>query len=424
MEIETRADGRKACPYDNHSAEYGANYREIHQQMRAESSVLWTDSYGGHWVVTGYDACRTILLDPETFTIDPVEGTQQFGPMVPQPDGVRAFAETPGMFFFVDGERHDAPRAVLAGPFSKRRMAKKADMMKSHVDRVLDQVLPQGEFDIVHDVGMPVIAGVVSTMLGLELEDPAAIFRAMEGPTQHARDTSSADGSEPPLMTYEEAVVYVREVVQARKKEPREDVISLLLQANNGQFSDEEVEGIAMQVLLASLENPQALTAHVMLYLADRPELRERLRANPDLLPDFLEEGLRYFNPGMTTARTATRDVELGGMHIGRGDRILLHLAAANADPAQFDNPDEFDPERRGVQNLALGAGVHNCLGSHLVQAAVAATVQGLLERIEDYSLTEDDVVRNTDKGSNDMFEIARMRVTALRGSTAPVPAS
>ncbi|WP_461175278.1 cytochrome P450 (plasmid) [Arthrobacter sp. Z1-9] len=421
MRIETRADGRKVCPFDHHTAEYGQNYREINKQLRAEGPV-WTENYGGFWVVTDYDTTQAVMLDPETFTMNPVDGASQFGPMIPQPEGIREMGETPGMFFFVDGERHDAPRAALARPFSKRRVAAKSDMIMSHVDGVLDRFLPKGEFDIVHDVSMSIVAGVVTTMVGLELQDPAAIFRALVGPTELTRDTSATGDSDHVVMSLPEALEYVDEVVQARKKDPRDDVISILLQ--DGQFSDAEVQGIVMQILMAALENPQSLTAHTMLYLAARPELREQLRTNPDQIPDFLVEGMRNFNPATTTARTATRDVDLAGIRISKGDRLLLHIAAANADPAKFDNPDEFDPERRGYQHLSFGAGVHNCLGSHVVMAVVAATVQRLLERVEEYSFTEDDVARNVDRSSNDMFETARMRIVALREHGARLVAS
>ena len=416
MKFET-IDGRKVCPIDHYSVEYGERYREINAEIREAGPVVWSDKHGGFWFVADYQSCRQVLQDSEAFTLDLVEGAREFGPILPMPREFREMAETPGMLF-VEGERHDVPRAALSGPFSKRRIAAKADMIRSHVDRVLDEFLPRGEFDIVHDVAMQFVAGVTNELIGLELEDPASIFRAMQGPSNYV-PLEHEEGSEQVVMSTQEALAYVGEVVRARREEPRDDMISILLQANGGQFSDEEVEGMVLQVIFGALENPQTLIGHCMVYLEDRPDLRAQLRANPSQISDFVLEALRNLNPAMTGVRTAARDVELGGMQIRKGDRVVLSLAAANADPAMFDSPDEFDFER-GLsqhQHIAFGAGIHHCLGSHLVEAMVPAVVQGLLERIEDYSF--DKVVRNTEKAMNDMFDRAWMRVTALRAPDA-----
>jgi cytochrome P450 len=413
LNIETRADGRKVCPVDHHSVEFGQSYRELQKEIREAGPVVWSDNHGGFWFVTDYESVRKALLDSETFTLDPVadardsEGPRDFGPVIPQPDELKASWGTPGLFFFVEGERHNTPKSVLSPPFSKRRLAAKAEMIKSHVDRELDRVLPRGEFDVVHDLAMPVVAGVVSELLGLDLEDPSAVFRALP----------SATPSPERAMSLSEALAYVGEVVRARKEEPRDDLISLMLQANGGQFSLEEVEGMCMQMLFGALENPQALLAHCIVHLEGRPEMRGQLRADPNQISEFVLEGLRYFNATVTVARTAARDTELGGTQIRKGDRVLLSISAANADPAKYDHPDEFDHERPGrpAQHLGLGGGTHTCLGQHLSIAMVESLLQGLLERVEEYSFDHDQVIGNPDKSQNDLFQRAWMRVDALR---------
>lgn len=419
ISVETAADGRKVCPVDHHSVEFGQNYREIQDQIREVGPAVWSDQHGGFWFVTDFESVRAALLDHETFTVDPVKGFHEFGLVIPKIEAATALAETPGFFFFVDGEHHDIPKALLSPPLSKRRLAKQADMIHTHVNRELDRVLPRGEFDVVHDLGTPAVAAVCSELLGLDLEDPSASFSLLPGPPGQSGRADNEDRSEQDAMSLPEALVYVGKIVQARKDEPRDDLISLMVRANDCQFSVEEVSAMCLQILFGALENPQALLGHCMAYLEDRPELRAQLRANPSLIPSFIEEAIRYFPAGMTTSRTATRDVVLGGMQIRRGDRVLLSQSAANMDPAKYTRPHEFDFERPApeTQHLALGAGVHTCLGQHLVRAVVESLLKGLLDRIEEYSFDPDKLVGNVDKASNDLFEKAWLRVIELRAA-------
>lgn len=412
MDTGTKSDERATCPFDHHSAEFAANYRQVHRDLRDAGQVVWNDSYGGFWVATDFASMRSVLMDSETFTVEFVDDNKEGGILIPATEEMAGLASAPGLFFFVDGERHDAPRAALARPYSKRRVATMTDAIAERVDRVLDQVLPLGEFDIVDDFAMPVVAGVVTDHLGFGLEDPASIFRAFP--------SAATLGEDKTAMSFPDAVAYIADLVKTRKADPQDDVISLLLQADDGKFSEDEVAGMCMQIIFGALENPQALTAYCLILLAEREDLRTLLRAQPEKISDFVTESLRHSNVTMGVARTARHDTELGGVQIRRGDRIFLPFPAANHDPAQFDHPDEFDVNRGPVQNLALGAGSHTCLGQFLNQALVGAMVQGLLERVEAYTIEPDKVIRNIDKSANDNFVKAALRVDSLRAVSQP----
>jgi cytochrome P450 len=426
MNIDTRPDGRKVCPFDHHSVEYAQGYRETYKEMREAGSILWSDSYGGFWIATDYESIRKILRDSETFAMDILDDMKEGGPLIPTPEEFVRFASVPGLFFFTDGQRHDTPRAALSSHFSKRRVATMDDTIRSHVDRALDRVIPQGEFDIVHDLAMAVVAGVVSDKMGFDLEDPVSVFRAVTSPGELGADNEPvpAGKAEQAVLSPQDVFARIGEAVRARRASPRDDVISVLLQANGGQFTDAEVEGMCMQVILGAVENPQALTGHCMIFLADRHELRAQLHANPSQIPDFVLEALRYFNVSTGVARTARRDAELGGIQIRRGDRIFLPLPSANFDSTKYDHPDEFNIERRPDDHLALGAGSHTCLGASLSLTMVSAMVQGLLERVEAYTIDPDKVVRNTDKAANEHFVSAPMRIGSLRAPSAEHAAS
>lgn len=416
--VSTDGD-RKVCPFDHHSAEYAANYREIYQELREAGPVVWSDAHGGFWVANDYEHARQVLQDPEIFTVEAVDSETEGGTLIPTPE--RAPWLSPGntLFNFFDGQRHDTLRAALNPHFSRRRVKEMDDVIRSRVDHVLDQVLPMGEFDIVFDLASPVVAGIVNDHMGFDLEDPATVFRVMSDQS-HAKK-AAAEGAEGAITSFKAGWIHLGDVVRARRAEPRDDVVSDLVQANGGQFTDHEIQGMCTNIIFGAADTAAALTAHSLTFLADRPDLRARLRDDPKRIPVFVREGLRYFNVAMGVARTAKRDVELGGMQIRRGDRVFALLPSANLDPARYDHPDQLDIERGAVPHLGFGFGTHTCLGAVLAQALVAAVIQGLLERVETYSIDTNNVVGNSDKSFINLFAKAPMRIDALRDpSDAP----
>ena len=418
LEIAADAEGRLVCPFDHHSPQYAQQHREISRDLREAGPVVWSDFYGGFWVATDYVHVRKVLQDSETFTVEAVDGKPEYGTLIPTPRGAAMTAPGTTLFNFFDGERHDTVRAAVNPHFSRRRVAELAPLIEATVNRVLDRVIEQGEFDIVYDLAAPITAGIVNEHMGFGLENPAPFFRAVFS-LKRTDEATSPTGNDPVVATYKEGWAYLGEVVRARRAEPRDDVISALVQANDGQFTDEDIQGMCMNVIFGAADTTAAFTAHALTFLADRPDLQAELRADPKKIPAFIREGLRYFNVAMGLARTATRDVELGGAHIRKGDRIFALQPSANLDPALYDNPEEFDLARPASQHLGFGGGIHSCLGASLAQAIVAADIRAVLERIEAYSIDSDGVVRNSDLSFISSFVKAPMRIDALRNVPA-----
>ena len=139
-----------------------------------------------------------------------------------------------------------------------------------------------------------------------------------------------------------------------------------------------------MQIIFGALENPQALLAHCMILLAERDDLQNLLRANPDKVPGFVMESLRYFNVAMGVARTARSDTEARrGARSARAIAYSCRSRSGNLDPAKFDHPDKFDLDRPAAQNFAMGAGSHTCLGQFLVHVMLTELIRALLRRVE-----------------------------------------
>jgi cytochrome P450 len=409
MEAETREDGRKVCPFDHHSPEYGTSYAEIYGQLRDAGPIVWSDSYDGFWIATDYEHIRKVLMDP-AFSVEPFDNMKKGGIHIPTPERAQRRPRfVPGE---ADGETHDGARAALNPHFSRRRVAQMDDLIREKVDAAFDAAIALGEFDIVYDLASPVVAGVVNEHLGLELDDPASFFRACFAMTG---GSPTADNSEGLISTFDAAWAYIGKMVQSRRASPREDVISYLLQSSAPQFSDEQVQSMTLNVILGAADTTSALAAHTIILLAGKLELRDSLRQDPAGMPPFIEESLRYFNVSMGVARTALRDTELGGVSIRTGDRIFAPLPAANLDPAKYGHPDEFDLERGAAQQIGMGVGSHFCLGAWLAKALVTAIIQGLLRRVREYEI--EDVVPNGDKANINNFVRARMRIISVPGA-------
>ena len=192
---------------------------------------------------------------------------------------------------------------------------------------------------------------------------------------------------------------WTQETVARRRAGARQsDMIDALLHgAIKGRpLSDDEIVGIMMIMIIGGVTTTADAIGNILLRLAVYPELQERLRAEPKLLPRALEEFLRIEPPALGPARRCTRDTELGGQTIKAGDQLFLNLAAANRDPDKFENPREVDLERKGNAHLAFGAGHHRCLGVTFARQNLRVVFEEILSRMHDIAIAEGDAPRRT----------------------------
>jgi cytochrome P450 len=157
---------------------------------------------------------------------------------------------------------------------------------------------------------------------------------------------------------------------------------------------------MTLNVVLGSADTTSALLGQVIMYLYRHPDVRQRLRQNPGLIRPAVEEFLRLFAVTMGAGRTVTQDVDVEGVTLKAGDRILLSYVAANHDPAQYPDPYSFDLERGSKRHLAMGVGTHFCLGSHLAKAISETALDGFLERVHDIQVDLGSAESNEDKNA------------------------
>jgi cytochrome P450 len=190
------------------------------------------------------------------------------------------------------------------------------------------------------------------------------------------------------------------ETVAERRAHPREDVISYLTQWDRPPFSDEQIQMMTLNVVLGSADTTSALLGQSIMYLYQHADVRERLRAQPELIRPAVEEFLRLFAVTMGAGRTMTKDVDVDGVALKKGDRILLSYPAANHDPDQYPDPYSFDLDRGSKRHLGMAVGPHFCLGAHLAKAISETALLAFLERIEDFTVDVDAAETNADKNA------------------------
>ncbi len=373
------ADERITCPFDHNDPNFRHDFRSTFAELRATAPIVWSESHGGYWVASTYDVVREIARDSETFTVAP--GPDRTGGLrIPTSPGLKTRPLfVPGE---TDGEEHDDYRLALNPHFSRARVAELQPLIDRHVGAAFDRVLASGApVDVVRELVEPILSGVASEHLGLELDDPPTFFRTMH----RMISTSGGADFEHTKRTFESSWSVLEGVVGDRRSDPRDDVISALLANEAPAFTDEQVEMMVLNVILGAFHTTSSLMTQVLIHLEDDVELRELLRSNPDDVPKAIDEFLRLKAVAIAIARTATRDIEIGGVHIAQGDRVLIALASANHDPDRYADPTTFDLVRGSRQHLGMGVGTHFCLGAWLATSMIAPTVRTMLDRIDHF---------------------------------------
>lgn len=369
-------------------------YAELHRQ--GSVSVLTNPADRFDVVVHGYDAVHETLRDPALHVM-----TGDY----PDRRGSRRWRAHPALrvlvnsIFFTEGDNHTRVRRLFSQAFSARRVAALEPAVERIVARLLDRLAELGAggtpVDLLAEFALPVPSDVVGELLGVPEEDrnwfPARVraFGAiLDLGAGVWRFQQAADRAA------EELSGYFAELVARRRKEPRDDLVSVLA-AEEGLHDDELVAN-----LLTMYNGGFVTTTHLIgngvRILLDDPAEKTRLLADPVRAEGFVQEVLRYEPPTHFSIRWAAADTEIAGVPVPRDSRVLVLLGAANRDPRRFTDPDTFDPGRDEGQPLSFGAGVHYCLGAVLSKLEGRIALPMLLRRFPNLALAGDPGERTT----------------------------
>jgi cytochrome P450 len=345
----------------------------------------------GVWLLTRYRDVHAVLRDPR-FSVDRLRA-----PLVKQnldrlPPFIRQSAQGMRSMLTMDAPDHTRVRKLVNKAFTPKRVAALRGRIEEIVAERLGAAAEAGSLELIHDLAEPLPAIVIAELLGVPAEDhrkfrewSSQLIAAIAAPSADARQRASGAAAQ-------KLLGYLADVIAARRREPRDDLISAMIHAQEASdaLRDEELLATSNLLLLAGHETTTNLIGNGTLALLRAPGQWERLRSEPELLPHAVEELLRFDGPVQATIRVAREDIELDGHPIVEGSLVLLSIGGANHDPEVFDAPDRLDLARDPNPHLAFGFGAHFCMGAPLARLEAEVAFAGLLARFPKLGLVDE----------------------------------
>ncbi|MCU1451856.1 MAG: hypothetical protein JWN46_2 [Acidimicrobiales bacterium] len=375
--------------FDHHRSEFHRERHERWAELRA-CPVAFNPNYGGFWVVSGYDEVATVARDGSTFSSRYVaesdDGIDYLGITgVPRSKGM----PTAGIAE-VEGPVHTALRRAINPFLVPDAIRRLHPLMEQAATWFLDERIETGSMDLVNDYASPVPAVLTMALVGLPLDGwqhYAEMFHAAVAHRPGDPELRAAFAHVPAMLAELGAAA------ESRRAEPRDDLLTALVQLrveDDRPLTDDEVRAVLWNLVGGGLDTTTSLTSLALHHLEARPEQRQALIEDPDLLAPATEEFLRYWSVNESLTRTVVQDTELGGQALGRGDHLLLSWLSANRDASVFDRPDEVVLDRERNPHLAFGVGPHRCIGSTMARELFKVLVREILTRIPDYVVDQD----------------------------------
>jgi cytochrome P450 len=294
----------------------------------------------------------------------------------------------PPGFLFLDPPDHTRIRKLVSKAFAPRVVNALAPEITALVDGLLDQIAGKGRFDVVEDFAYPLPVAVICRLLGVPIEDEPQFNHASALLAQAldpfvAFTGSPSDGMEARMQAGTDLRAYLHGLIERRRSRPGDDLMSALIavEESGDQLTEEEIVSTCVLLLVAGHETTVNLIGNAILAMLRQPSQWAALGGDAARAPAVIEETLRYDPPVQLIARFAADDMAAGGVEIAGGDVIILLLAAAHRDAAEFDRPDVFDPDRQVLRHLGFGRGAHYCLGAPLARLEAGAALSALTAR-------------------------------------------
>ncbi|HEU4848503.1 MAG TPA: cytochrome P450 [Rubrobacteraceae bacterium] len=340
----------------------------------------------GVWLITRYDDVLAVLKD-QRFVKDwrGALTPEQLAQVPPIPEVMKPLSQN---MLDTDPPDHERLRALVSKAFTPRLIERLRPRVQAISDGLLDAVQDRGEMDLIDDYAFPLPITVIAELLGVPAEDRNN-FR--EWSDAAVSGNASQEYMEQILIPHMQAFTdYLRALFEEKRSNPKDDLVSALVRAEEAgdRLSEDELLGMVFLLLVAGHETTVNLIGNGVLALLQHPDQLRKLKEDPSLIKPAVEELLRYDGPVETsTERFAREDVEIGGQVIPRGEMVLVVLAAADHDPERFPDPDELDITRTDNRHLAFGKGIHHCLGAPLARMEGQIAISTLLRRMPNLRL-------------------------------------
>jgi cytochrome P450 len=350
-----------AAHFDLYDPAHGKRLWEVLGYARTSCPVLRTDADDGYYIVTSYDDVRAVAENPLTYSsAEPgLRGTPIRMPPVTE-----------------DPPTHADYRRQLNPYLSRTALARFEPIMRERAEAMVAELAARGPFEFMHDFAIPFTAGNLARVV---LDDDN------EDRVNRAAVTVARISSEGTVEAFTDTAAIAEEFLRARAARPTgtDDVLSAIVNGTveGRPLTLEEQVGVVVVLFLGGLDTTKATLGNIVRHLIEDPSVEPRIR-DPRWIRADLDEFLRYETPVTFQARTVTADTVLNGCPLKAGDRIALHFASANRDPARFDDPDVLDFDREQNPHAAFGLGIHRCIGLHFARMQIEIAFGALLRRI------------------------------------------
>ena len=368
--------------YDPYDVDINADPYPTYARLREDAPVYYNDRYD-FWALSRHEDVQKALVNWRTFSNTRSDIL----------DIIKAdVALPPGVILFEDPPLHTMHRGLMSRVFTPRRMAALEDQVRQFCVRCLDPLVGSGGFDIVAELASMMPMRVIGMLLGIPEQDQVAVrnktdanLRTEPGKPMQVKEADVANGA------------MFAEYIEWRSENPSDDLMTQLL---NAEFEDEhgETRKLTRQEVLtytaviagAGNETTGRLIGWLAKVLAEHPDQRRAVVEDRSLIPNVIDETLRFEPTGHATARYVTEDVEYYRTTVPAGSPILLLVAAANRDPRRYENPDVYDIRRDDIQHLTFGYGLHFCLGANLARLEGRVALDELLNRFPEWDIDYD----------------------------------
>jgi cytochrome P450 len=356
----------------------------------------------GIWYFARYADCESILRD-NRFGVDERK-SNLYDQFMREANPQRADDEIRS-FLFLDPPEHTRLRGFVARAFTPKVVDGLKSAISETVRGLLDEAERASEVDLIASLAYPLPVTVICDLLGIP---------AVDRDQFHQWSKHLVAGLDPELVVAPELLAerrgaltelraYMATHIANRRRDPRDDLVSSLASISretardkNATMSDDELISTLVLLLVAGYETTVNLIGNALLALGEHPAQRAKLEHDPSLMPNAIEEVLRFDPPVQLTSRTALDDVHVGGVDVAKGSIVIVLLAAANRDTARFVEPTSFDVSRKDVRHLSFSFGAHHCLGAPLARSEATIALGQVLERFPDYELNGPPQYRET----------------------------
>ncbi|HXB79520.1 MAG TPA: cytochrome P450 [Bradyrhizobium sp.] len=358
--------------FDHTDPRWTENPYPIWDELRATSPLIHTERYLGCYMPTTYEAVKQISYDTEHFSSRRVVVRDVRPEVLPSPP------------ITSDPPEHKPAKQLLLPPFTPDAVKKLEPRVRAICNELIDEFIEDRGCDIAGSYSKHIPVRTIANMLGIPEADSDRFIKWIHQILELGiKDQAIL------MQAVQEMTLYFVDQIEHRRQHPTDDLISTLMNARdkNGQpLSDAHVQGSLRLLLIAGIDTTWSAIGASLWHLAKTPEDRERLVAEPELLPTAVEEFLRAYSP-VTMAREVMKETAISGCPVKPGNMVLLSFPAANRDPAVFPDADKVVIDRKQNPHAAFGLGIHRCVGSNLARMEMTVAIEEWLKRIPHFRL-------------------------------------